>query len=688
MLPSPTRFYRVGLFCNGLALALMALSAFYFAPGSHSNVTLACYLLAAGAVSLTLGQVLRQCGTVVEMPGRAAASDSLRVHGLGLIVGLLLLLVVAEISGQLLGIPALTEVSMHVQFALLVGGLLLVGWSLAGAPNLFKTMRAAASELSLNNTTLLLVGILLLALVLRLWRLGLLVGIPIDELFTIEGVVNLWHDWGDQTRPLLTPVLDLYLPFPYIYSYGQFWSVELFGNDLFGLRFPSAVFGTLAVLVIYHLVRTIAGGRAALIAAFLLAVFPPHLQFSRLSLLHMGDSLFGALTVWLLVRGMGGNRQSDWALAGITLGLTHYFYEGGRLFYFVLVGGWLLYTALVQWGALRRRWRGVLVLLVAFTATILPLYYTYIGLGRPFVQRLEVSGVGGGFLSTLFADGFETESLVSLLVKFTRPLLNYVHDPEFRVHLYYYGGDTPLILIYVVPFFLLGMVYLLWQWRKPASLVFLWIIGAAMANGFMQTDGGSARYVIVLPALVVPVALALNQLPCRVMLPDWSAAKRMAQVAVMIAVLVLGGLQVDYYFRQHVPRFLEQTHEYYIISPVDSDVFVRSNDLPPVTQIYIINDPPQDRFHPVVYYDVFAHRPPLGLTYRYHDPGYLTDDILAKFPRDRNYAFFIEPDDDATLELLQAHFETEEPQFSRYDIAGDSALMMIYVPVCGDNCGG
>jgi 4-amino-4-deoxy-L-arabinose transferase-like glycosyltransferase len=111
-----------------------------------------------------------------------------------------------------------------------------------------------------------LAGLIILALVLRFWRLGNW-NFQATEIFTL--------------RDSLTPRLTNPRPLGYLldhYLVGSFLPL-----DEFGLRLLPAVFGVLAVAVFYLVCRRLAGTRAALCGALLLAVSPLHVMYSQLA---------------------------------------------------------------------------------------------------------------------------------------------------------------------------------------------------------------------------------------------------------------------------------------------------------------------------------------------------------------------------------------------------------------------
>jgi len=118
---------------------------------------------------------------------------------------------------------------------------------------------------------------------------------------------------------------------PILFFYLQAGSIWLFGDSVFGVRMLSALLGTLAVLFTWLLTRRLFGQRTAVLAASILAIFHFHLQFSRTALNNVADSLFLIVTLFFLDRGFGERRRLDCLLAGMSVGISQYFYTSARL---------------------------------------------------------------------------------------------------------------------------------------------------------------------------------------------------------------------------------------------------------------------------------------------------------------------------------------------------------------------
>lgn len=125
---------------------------------------------------------------------------------------------------------------------------------------------ARTGGLRQRSVTWLLAGLVVLALVLRFWRLG-------DWNFQATEMFTLRDSAGPQfgnPRPL-GYVLNYYLVRPFL------------PLDEFGLRLLPAVFGVLSILAVYLVARRLFGTRAALFSSFLLTVSPLHVLYSQLA---------------------------------------------------------------------------------------------------------------------------------------------------------------------------------------------------------------------------------------------------------------------------------------------------------------------------------------------------------------------------------------------------------------------
>ncbi len=122
-----------------------------------------------------------------------------------------------------------------------------------------------------------------------------------------------------------------------LYAYLTVPSILVFGLTEAAVRLPNAILGSLAILVVYHLVRQLfEDKRVAYLAAFLLAVSPWHVLLSR-------GAFEANLTTFLLPLGIllfykGLKNQKYLYLSALVFGLNLFSYHSARLITPLVVG--------------------------------------------------------------------------------------------------------------------------------------------------------------------------------------------------------------------------------------------------------------------------------------------------------------------------------------------------------------
>ena len=134
---------------------------------------------------------------------------------------------------------------------------------------------------------LIFLAIVILAGALRFWQLG---RVPIspdwDEAalgYNAYSILKTGRDEYGTKFPLVLRSFDDYKP-P-LYAYLAIPSVAVLGLNSWSVRLPSAIFGVLAVIGTYFLVKELFPKTKPLplLSAALLAISPWHLQFSRIA---------------------------------------------------------------------------------------------------------------------------------------------------------------------------------------------------------------------------------------------------------------------------------------------------------------------------------------------------------------------------------------------------------------------
>ena len=567
-------------------------------------------------------------------------------------------------------------ISHHLQILLFGLGVLL----LTGGAGAWRFDPGSLDHLLQNRFNWLLIAILALAALVRLYDLEEGIHRLVDEINFVEAVMNL-NSRGNQ--PILMQHSSI-TAFTWFYPYTQMLSTNLIGPSLSALRLPSVIFGVIQVGLCYGLVKTLLNRRVALVAALMLACLPPHIHFSRLGLNNIADPTFALLGFWFLARGMRSGRQMDFAVAGAALGMTHYFYEGGRLFYTAFALLWLIWLRLFGQRGQIWRWpsrQQMLVFLGVLGAVIVPVYYTWLINDQPLLPRFNaVGGDVEGFVNLMLDN---SARLYYLWQRLQVPLLNILHFPEIsRLGGSFYTGETALVLTALVPLLLLGVGRAIWQIRQPAgALLFWWVIGVALANSLMNSARQSPRYVLLFPALAILIALGLLTL-WELLLPR---ASKLARVALILVALGLGAYQSVYYLGTHLPEyyFRQFYDENDLGIPVRDfdDMLFRTVQLPTRSDVHVISPGLRGTNGFGAFLTYYGRGEPEDLLFQAMRTPELRASYLGRLPRARNHAFFIEPDDQATLDLIRLYFELEGPIFSPYRLPRERQFALYFAPL-------
>ncbi len=205
--------------------------------------------------------------------------------------------------------------------------------------------------------TLLLLSIVFVALFLRFYNIGVNPpSLTWDEVAWGYNGYSLGIDGRDE--------FGRFLPYDYLESFGDFkppvyayltiLPVKLLGLTAFATRFPSALAGTLTVLITYFLVQELFPGskrkqHIGLLSAGILAVSPWHINLSRAAFEANVATLFLVVGVWLFLKAI---QKNPWflTLSAVSFVLSMYTFNSSRVVtpLLVIVLGIGFYKRLLQ----------------------------------------------------------------------------------------------------------------------------------------------------------------------------------------------------------------------------------------------------------------------------------------------------------------------------------------------------
>ncbi len=405
----------------------------------------------------------------------------------------------------------------------------------------------------------LLLWVLATAVFLRFWQLG---DWPpglyrdeatngLDALRVLEGEHTLFFAANNGREPA--------------YIYLTAGAISLLGRSALAVRLGAALAGSLTTLVVYLLAKEWFGRRVGLLAAVLWAItlWPIHLSRIGLRVILLAPLL--GLTFWLGTRAYRRRNGWLWLAAGLVYGATFYTYLAAR-FTPVLLVAIALYLKVRNQASGARYQRnkhsphtahgsritdygsritdygsrimdylffalGTAVTLFPFA--LLAAQQPEILLGRTGQVSVWNTAVNGGDLwGTLLR---QTGAALGMFVWRGDPILR--HNP---------AGRPVFDLLMALPF-LLGVVWCLRYWRRPAAGVLLLWVGIMLGPTILAADTPHfLRAAGVLPAVVILPALGLAQIA------DW--LRRPWLAALVVALLLVGSTAVTVRDYAHYSR--------------------------------------------------------------------------------------------------------------------------------------
>ncbi len=347
--------------------------------------------------------------------------------------------------------------------------------------------------------------------------LGLLAGIALlTRLAAIHGLPATLHaDEAGTAYMTLThlpvPSGDTLNPFRYgyneqpaLYHYLQKLSISLLGATPFGIRFPSAVAGTLAVLATYYCIHALDGRLTALMGAAVMAASSYHIHWSALALNNVWDTLWVPLMLGGYTWAWRGGSRLALLLGAMALGLAQYFYAGSRIGVLLLV-----FLAIRLWQRdpdPERMARQLGTFLLLATVVAAPVLIFAAANPANLLARFEQDLFWHGLAQGYGLGSFEIH-VSAILDQAVRSLTGFTTLPDQTG---FFGGQVPLMLGLAAPMLAGGVIWACW---RREFLPVLWLGLTMFLGGFMlQATPSSSHFVVAIPALAWLIAKPLGAL--------------------------------------------------------------------------------------------------------------------------------------------------------------------------------
>ncbi len=422
---------------------------------------------------------------------------------------------------------------------------------------------------------LLVIGVVIIAGVLRLYQLG---QVPVspdwDEValgYNAYSILKTGRDEYGTFLPLTFRSFDDYKP-P-LYTYLTVPSVALFDLTVWAVRLPSAIMGILAVLGTYFLVKELFKKNLNLpiIASLLLAISPWHIQFSRIAF----EANTGiTINIWAVATFfMGLRKKVFFSISALLFGLGMYAYHSERIFLplLVLLLGVIYRKEIFQKDKIRSIASAIIVglLVVAPLITV-------------FANKSSMSRVYG---TSIFSNPTNLLARSIASIEYDQKLgdnigklfdnrrfvwvqtLLFGYLSHFSFKWLFLTGDNPrhhapdmgLLYLWELPFILYGLYSIIKsKEQKTKYLIIGWLLLSPIAASPTTGLPHAIRTLVFLPMYQIICAIGISSL--------WQASNRwnMYKVfkRVLYSVVVLFALgnfiyYLDMYFVQQNPEFSE-----------------------------------------------------------------------------------------------------------------------------------
>lgn len=392
-----------------------------------------------------------------------------------------------------------------------------------------------------------LAGLVLVALLTRLWDLtGFPDNIYPDEIMTGTIATQSYLTGTGSTPSVFSTVWHgIDLPALWFWIVSQFLKVG--GSTLATLRLPAALFGAATVLPLYGLIRGIWGRYAAIAGTAILAFSTSNIHYSRLALNNITTQFFWTACFLFLLRGLQSRRPLDWAMAGLSAGLSEYFYYGTRLLPFILIL-FVCYLLAFHWKQARQYLSGFLLLTVSYLVGFGPLLFHFIRHPNLYFGRGASLMIWSPHIPIRFQD---LQTAWKTVWPIIRENLLGISTQSSQDIIYY----APLLLPAEAALLVLGVALLLWHWRHPAA--FLMLISGV---GVLLIGGTLIAYSNSVPPLINHWTPAFPEFYVALAVPvgAWAASMELSgrlrwvlPATLAIGLSLLGWSNLSFYFHRY-----------------------------------------------------------------------------------------------------------------------------------------
>jgi 4-amino-4-deoxy-L-arabinose transferase-like glycosyltransferase len=359
-----------------------------------------------------------------------------------------------------------------------------------------------------------------------------------------------------------------------VYVYSEVIPIAVFGLNSFAVRFPSALYGSLSIILIYLFskelfYKTKKREAIALIASGIFAISPWSIQFGRVAFEATLGVFFVLAGLYLFLLGIRKNSVVAFVGSTIAFALSAYSYHSEKLFMPLL----LFFLLLLFWRYFfkRKLLTAFLVMVIFLLNSFWIFNWTTTARGASVLFTSQSTQLLKNSANAIIYDNLHNDKLGAFLnnrriVYVNTFFLNYLKhwDPNWL----FISGDLVrhhapgMGLLYLVslPFIIWGILRMFKDKFENRYLIFVWFLLAPIASAIAIDAPNAERALIMLPPLVIWEAIGL------IAFCDWcfitpqkAALKRIG----FLLVVVLYIFNFSYYIQQYFAHTNFDTESYW-----------------------------------------------------------------------------------------------------------------------------
>jgi len=416
---------------------------------------------------------------------------------------------------------------------------------------------------------IILTFIVLIASILRLWQFG---KVPIspdwDEVALGYNAYSIMQTGRDEYGKFFPIILRSFNDYkPALYMYLTMPSIKILGLNTVAVRLPSVIFGILTVLATFFLVRELfKKNNLALLSAFLLAISPWHIQFSRVAFEANVGLALNTFGVLFFLKAL----KKPWFLflSAFMFGLSLHVYQSEKVFVPLLITI-LVFSLRKKFFLIKKKY--IFISLAIFAIIFLPLIQ-FILTNKDALSRVNQVSI---FSNTsiiqsntqkLVKDRVNNDILGLILDNRRVEFVKYIaggYLSHFDLNWLFVTSDIArhhapgmgLMYLAELPFLLVGIYALIFgDYNKEIKLfMILWFLIVPIPASVTNDVPHAVRTVNFLPVLQILTAIGI--LSSSVWL--FRLKRKLTSYAILVAIFIFATVNFSYYLNQY---FVQQNY--------------------------------------------------------------------------------------------------------------------------------